>query len=88
LAGIDILPFASRVIADAPWNTIYLLWPLISFICCGVKPAKKSHKTTLFHTVAHFRVRKHTGQALSGSGKSEFINEIKDLASIVEKCSD
>jgi hypothetical protein len=76
------------VIADAPWNTIYLFWPLISFNSCGAKLAKKSHKTTLFHTVAHFRVRKQAGQAVSGCVNAEFINEIKDLALILEECPD
>jgi hypothetical protein len=76
------------VIADAPWNTIYLLWTLISFNSCGANSAKKSHKTTLFHTVAHFRVSKQAGQAVSGSENAEFINEIKDLALIVEECPD
>jgi hypothetical protein len=47
----------------------------------------KSHKTTLFHTVAHFRGWKDSGQALSDWENMDFINEIKDLASILDAAS-
>jgi hypothetical protein len=46
--------------------------------------AKKSHKTTLFHTDAHFRVSKTGGQAISNWKNPVFANEIKDLARFVE----
>ena len=48
---------------------------------------KISHKNTLFHTVAHFRVSKDSGQAVSDWQNRNFINEIKDLAHIVEAVS-
>jgi len=48
------------------------------------KQGQKSHKTTLFHTVAHFRGWKDSGQALSDWENMDFINEIKDLASILD----
>jgi hypothetical protein len=46
----------------------------------GADSAKKSHKTTLFHTVDHFRGWQDSGQALSNQKKGEIMNEIKDLA--------
>ncbi|WP_144241608.1 hypothetical protein [Janthinobacterium agaricidamnosum] len=48
---------------------------------------KNSHKNTLFHTVAHFRGSKDSGQAVSDWKKRNFINEIKDLADIFEEAS-
>ena len=50
-------------------------------------PGIISHKNTLFHTVAHFRVSKDSGQAVSDWQNRNFINEIKDLAHIVEAVS-
>jgi hypothetical protein len=51
------------------------------------KWARKSHKTTLFHTVAHFSARQTGGQALSSNQNSVFCNEVKDLATFVEAAS-
>jgi hypothetical protein len=53
----------------------------------GADPAKKSHKTTLFHTVDHFRGWQDSGQALSDWKKGEIMNEIKDLAPTPEPAS-
>jgi hypothetical protein len=47
--------------------------------------SKISHKNTLFHTVAHFRGCQEGGQALSVYRNSDFINEMKDLADILEE---
>jgi hypothetical protein len=49
--------------------------------------AQTSHKTTLFHTGAHFRVRKQRGQAISGRQNANFANEMKDLARFLEAAS-
>ncbi|MES2257832.1 MAG: hypothetical protein V4724_04900 [Pseudomonadota bacterium] len=48
---------------------------------------KKSHKNTLFHTVDHFSGSTEGGQALSNWKNADFINEIKDLAPILEAAS-
>jgi hypothetical protein len=53
----------------------------------GADSAKKSHKTTLFHTVDHFRGWQDSGQALSNWKKGEIMNEIKDLAPTPEPAS-
>jgi hypothetical protein len=47
--------------------------------------SKKSHKTTLFHTIAHFRGCSQGGQAIFPSENSDLSNEIKDLAAFLEK---
>jgi hypothetical protein len=57
---------------------------MLSVILCSAFLAEKSHKTTLFHTDAHFRVSKTGGQAISNWKNPVFSNEIKDLARIVE----
>jgi hypothetical protein len=88
---MDILPFASRVIADAPWNTAVFSLQNVIFDTvvkfAGRCSAKTSHKNTLFHTGAHFRVWPIGGQAISNRKKAIFTNEIKDLARLVEAAS-
>jgi hypothetical protein len=89
---MDILPFASRVIAEAPWNTAVLsfqnlVWINLLLMLGGAVSAPLSHKTTLFHTGAHFRGRHDSGQAISKREISIFTNEIKDLARIVQAVS-
>jgi hypothetical protein len=54
------------------------------FISPAAKSEEISHKKTLFHTDAHFRGWKNSGQALSGKRNSDFSNEIKDLAQFLE----
>jgi hypothetical protein len=50
----------------------------------SAKSGKISHKKTLFHTDAHFRGCKNSGQALSANRNGDFSNEIKDLARFLE----
>jgi hypothetical protein len=50
----------------------------------SAKSGKISHKKTLFHTDAHFRGCKNSGQALSANRNADFSNEIKDLARFLE----
>jgi hypothetical protein len=54
------------------------------FISPAAKSVEISHKKTLFHTDAHFRGWKNSGQALSANRNRDFINEIKDLARFLE----
>jgi hypothetical protein len=67
---MDILPFASRVIAEAPWNTAVLslqnlVWINLLLVLGGAVSAPLSHKTALFDTGAHFKGRHDSGQAIS-----------------------
>jgi hypothetical protein len=60
---------------------------LSGFISPAAKSGEISHKNTLFHTGAHFRGSKNSGQALSAKRNSDFVNEIKDLAHFLEPSS-
>ncbi|HEY0941675.1 MAG TPA: hypothetical protein VGE08_16350 [Steroidobacter sp.] len=87
MAGIVIRPLASRLSADAPWNTLITLVVVVisnvfeSFYLrgFGISP----HKTTLFHTVAHFRGCFICGQVIFGNKNAIFLNEVNDLARFV-----
>jgi hypothetical protein len=68
-------------------DTFYLSWlaeseKLASWFgsSLSAKSGKISHKKTLFHTDAHFRGCKNSGQAVSANRNADFSNEIKDLA--------
>jgi hypothetical protein len=56
----------------------------LGWISPAAKSGEISHKKTLFHTDAHFRGSKNSGQALSANRNDDFINEIKDLARFLE----
>jgi hypothetical protein len=44
-----------------------------------------THKTTLFHTVAHFKGSPICGQVISGNKNVIFSNEVNDLARFIEE---